>query len=113
MIAGTTMKKKRRVDLRLQEIESASVDDRIITSEVEPIELVETIAETPITEVVINTMPEPKPRRYVPPKCSMCTALRPSGTDYTEVYRTRYDDGYTVRHCKCGFCGNTFKHISR
>jgi hypothetical protein len=74
-----------------------------------------TITETPQpTEPTIATGAdiEPsvlKPRRYVPPSCSLCTALRPKGQDFTSVYATKQIGTYIIRHCKCGFCGNTFK----
>lgn len=55
-----------------------------------------------------------KPRRYVPPNCSACTALRPVRTEsYTEVYTTRREGEYTIRYCRCGFCGNTFKDAAK
>ena len=56
----------------------------------------------------------PKPRRYVPPQCTMCTALRGDDkADYTRIMSTQRDTGIVVRYCKCGFCGNTFKAIER
>jgi hypothetical protein len=54
------------------------------------------------------------PRRYVPPQCTMCTALRGDDTnDYTRVVSTQRETGLIVRYCKCGFCGNTFKALER
>lgn len=55
----------------------------------------------------------PQPKRYSPPKCSACTALRKSDENYTEVYRTVREKEYTVRYCKCRFCRNTFKDLER
>ena len=53
---------------------------------------------------------EPKPRRYVPKPCSMCTALRPNKAEnYTEVVRTMQESTMTIRYCRCRFCGNTWK----
>ena len=50
------------------------------------------------------------PKRYSPPNCSMCAALRPKPElSYVSVYHTRQEDGYILRYCKCGFCNNTFK----
>lgn len=54
-----------------------------------------------------------KPRRYSPPQCSACTALRQPNVDYTSVYSIRRDGEYIVRYCRCGFCGNTFKDLEK
>ena len=52
------------------------------------------------------------PKRYTPPNCSSCIALRPKvDTSYVSVYHTKREGGFVVRYCKCGFCGNTFKAI--
>ena len=65
----------------------------------------------------IEHKPQPveelQPRRYAPPQCSVCTELRPQGTDYTSVYAVKRDNEYTIRYCKCAFCGNTFKDTER
>lgn len=55
-----------------------------------------------------------EPRKFTPPNCSMCTALRPSPeSNYVRVFTTRHETNYTVRYCKCHFCGNSFKSISK
>jgi len=54
-----------------------------------------------------------QPRRYTPPCCSICTGLRPAGTDYVSVYTTRNEGEYFIRYCRCGFCNNTFKDIQK
>lgn len=55
-----------------------------------------------------------EPRKFTPPNCSMCTALRPSPEiNYVRVFTTRHESSYTVRYCKCHFCGNSFKSISK
>jgi hypothetical protein len=52
------------------------------------------------------------PKRYTPPNCSVCTALRARPADnFVSVYHTRRESGYVFRYCKCGFCGNTFKVV--
>jgi hypothetical protein len=56
---------------------------------------------------------EPKPRRYVPPSCSACTALRPAGDEFTKVYSIHRDSQHVTRYCRCEFCGNTFKHVEK
>jgi hypothetical protein len=48
---------------------------------------------------------QPRPRAFVPPACSQCTALRPANTNYSRVYATKE----AFRYCKCDYCGNTFK----
>jgi hypothetical protein len=58
---------------------------------------------------VVEGAEEVKPKRYSPPACVMCTAVRPANTNYTEVYHTRKEYGYTVRYCRCKFCRDTFK----
>lgn len=55
----------------------------------------------------------PKPRRYSPPQCSSCTAIRPADKDYTSVYSVKRESEYTIRFCKCGYCGNTFKDTEK
>lgn len=50
---------------------------------------------------------EIKPRRFTPRPCTSCTALRPNGTSYSEVYHTRGN----LRYCKCKFCGNTWSQF--
>ena len=56
------------------------------------------------------TETEIKPKRYTPPNCSACTALRPKPSDsYVSVYHTKREGDHVFRYCKCGFCGNTFK----
>ena len=62
---------------------------------------------TPVVETV------PQPKRYTPPHCSMCTEVRPTGKDYTSVYAVRRETEYTIRYCKCAFCGNTFKDTEK
>ena len=42
-------------------------------------------------------------KRYTPPGCPMCQAVRPKG-NYTDVYCTRGK----IRYCRCRFCGTTF-----
>lgn len=54
-----------------------------------------------------------EPRRYAPPQCSACTAIRPAGKDYTSVYAVKRDTEFTIRYCKCGYCNNTFKDMQR
>jgi hypothetical protein len=72
----------------------------------------------PPTEAVVEAIEPPKPvegpqpRLYAPRPCSMCTALRPKGTNYTRVYGHGRDDNKIVRYCRCGFCGHTFKDVS-
>jgi hypothetical protein len=58
---------------------------------------------------VVEGTPAVKAKRYSPPACCMCTAVRPPNTNYTEVVTVRKEYGYTVRYCKCRFCGGTFK----
>lgn len=54
------------------------------------------------------------PKRYSPPNCSACTALRPKPEDnYVDVHTTRREDGYIVRYCKCRYCNNSFKHSEK
>lgn len=68
----------------------------------------------PAAEAVVERIEPPKPKRYVPPKCSMCTALRPeSHSGEADVTRTTHDGGYTIRYCKCRYCGNTFKSLQK
>jgi hypothetical protein len=50
---------------------------------------------------------EIKPRRFTPRPCTACTALRPNGASYSEVYHTRGN----LRYCKCKFCGNTWSQF--
>lgn len=50
-----------------------------------------------------------KAKRYSPPGCSACAAIRPAGKNYTEVYNTRKEGGYRFRYCRCRYCGHTFK----
>lgn len=52
----------------------------------------------------VRTIEQPKPRQFTPRPCTMCTALR-DAESYSFVYHTRG----SVRYCKCGFCGNTWK----
>lgn len=67
-----------------------------------------------VAEVVTVEAHHIVPRRYVPPQCSMCTALRGDDKgDYTRVVSTQKETGLIVRYCKCGFCGNTFKDLER
>ena len=67
----------------------------------------------PPADAIVEKIELPQPKRYSPPKCSMCTALRNTDDNYTEVYRTAREVEYTVRYCKCRFCGNTFKDLER
>lgn len=54
------------------------------------------------------------PKRYTPPNCSSCIALRPNAdTSYVSVYHTKREGGFVFRYCKCSFCGNTFKHSEK
>lgn len=62
---------------------------------------------------VVERIEPPKPRRYTPPKCSICTAIRPEGQDFTEVYSVKREGEYTIRYCRCNFCRNTFKDSQR
>jgi len=64
-------------------------------------------------DAIVERIELPQPKRYSPPKCSACTALRSGDDNYTEVYRTARESGYTVRYCKCRFCGNTFKDLEK
>ena len=66
-----------------------------------------------LLERAAERIAEPVPRRYTPPSCTVCTSLRPANTDYTSVYSVHREAGYTIRYCKCGFCGNTFKDLER
>ena len=57
---------------------------------------------------------EVKPKRYSPPNCSQCTALRPTPeSNYVNVYKTIHEAGCIVRYCKCGYCPNTFKDVQK
>ena len=59
-------------------------------------------------------MKQPKPRlkKYVPPDCSVCVALRPDPeASYVYVYHTERQGANICRYCKCGFCNNTFKDV--
>ena len=62
---------------------------------------------------VTKVVAEVKPKRYTPPPCTSCTAIRPANKDFTSVYAVRREFNYTVRYCKCGFCGNTFQDYER
>ena len=87
------------------------VDQRVI----EPLPTVETSVEV-VGETTATTegVTVPVPKRYVPPNCSMCTALRPKPElSYVEVTTVRREDGYVVRYCRCSFCANTFKHSEK
>ena len=54
-----------------------------------------------------------KPKRYVPRECNACTALRPEGKLYAEVYSTfRRTDG-VYRYCRCRYCQNTWMSVDR
>jgi len=56
----------------------------------------------------------PKPKRYSPPPCSACTALRQPGTNYTHVKGNPIvRGGYVIRYLKCGFCPNTWKDVQK
>lgn len=102
-------KPKKLRDDRIDDITDARVlAPEVVTITEAPGETVTISGECETTEVLL-----PKARRYCPPACSQCTALRPTGKDYTEVYRTTREDGYIFRYCKCGYCGNTFKDSER
>lgn len=47
----------------------------------------------------------PRAKRYVPRECTSCTAIRPSGRSYSEVYGTVG----SIRYCRCRFCGCQWK----
>lgn len=95
--------------LRDSRIESEA-DERLIVPET-PV-VVETLAEVEGETTIIAEIATPK--RYVPPNCSCCTALRPKpDISYVSVYHTRREDGYILHYCKCGFCNNTFKHSEK
>lgn len=51
----------------------------------------------------------PKPKRYSPPGCGSCAAIRPDRKNYTRVENTRRVYNRIVRYLKCGFCGHTWK----
>ena len=111
---GKAMGKPRKMrDSRLDDMSDARV---IAPIDHEP---VETVTEQPDETVVISgecetmEVPLPKARRYSPPSCSACTALRPEGKDFTEVYSTKREGEYVFRYCRCKFCGNTFKDSER
>lgn len=55
----------------------------------------------------------PKPRRYVPRPCSMCTVLRPNVADnYSEVYGVKREGATIIRYCRCKFCKNDWREFS-
>ena len=87
-------------------------DQRIIVNTDERIVPAETEAKVEGETTIHAELPEPK--RYTPPNCSMCTAMRPKPEEsYVTVTSTQRQDGFIFRYCKCGFCGNTFKESER
>jgi len=81
------------------------------------------VAEVPTRAAGIDQVPseagrvaegtEAVAKKYTPPGCPMCQAVRPKGTNYTDVYCVRKDNCYTVRYCRCRFCANTFKDATK
>ena len=51
----------------------------------------------------------PKPRRFTPRDCSLCTENRKrsgmEGKSFTQVY----GQAGNLRYCRCKFCGNSWK----
>ena len=93
-----------------------------VVAAIEHSPIVETVAEVEV-ETFINLMPvvpSAKPKRYSPPPCTACTAIRPPNTNYTVVNGTETVDNtqtefIITRACKCQWCGNTWpdKTITR
>lgn len=52
---------------------------------------------------------KPKAKRYSPPGCGSCAAIRPEGENYTDVRKTEHVLGYIVRYLRCRFCGHTWQ----
>lgn len=48
-----------------------------------------------------------KARRYTPPDCSICAALRTDGKSYTRVYATKRKGSLVTRYIHCDYCGNS------
>ena len=56
--------------------------------------------------------PKARLKKYIPPDCSVCVALRPDPeASYVYVYHTERQGANICRYCKCGFCNNTFKDV--
>jgi hypothetical protein len=81
--------------------ESKQVTQAVVERVEAAIEQIEQIEETISKELDAEEL---LPRRFTPRACTSCTALRPSNTNYSQVYAVRG----TVRYCKCRFCGNTW-----
>lgn len=63
---------------------------------------------------IVASVEVPKPKRYSPPPCSSCTALREPNTNYTHVRdKPIIRDGYLVRYLKCKWCNNTWKDVQK
>lgn len=63
----------------------------------------------PVPPVDRKEDPKPKPRaaNAMAKPCSLCTALREPGTNYSRVYSKQGN----TRYCRCDFCNNTWKQI--
>ena len=62
-----------------------------------------------------NGKPAPTPR-FEPRACSLCEAVRKRKGDeegHVRVYTTRHVGGRIIRYCRCDYCGNTFKDVSK
>lgn len=113
-----------RIMARKQRRQSVADSSRIteVSAVLEQFPVVETVAEVE-GETVINAMPVipcAKPKRYTPPPCNACTAIRPPDTNYTIVNGTETVENtptefIITRACKCKWCGNTWpdKKITR
>lgn len=67
----------------------------------------ETQERNEIEQVQPSVQKEPKARqKFVPQDCSMCVELR---KDKTQSYSYVYHTAGSMRYCKCGNCGHTWK----
>jgi len=59
-----------------------------------------------VRNLVLTTQePRSRSRTFTAKPCTLCTALRGPGTNFTRVYASRGN----VRYCKCHYCNNTWK----
>lgn len=86
-------------------------DQRIIVNTDERIVPAETEAKVEGETTIHAELPTP--RQYAPPACSLCSAIREPGSNYSRVYATQRTDGSVIRYVRCHHCGNTYKTIEK